>query len=162
MSPRMGAEAVDLEGRRTADASESLQGVCARPACQQLFARVVGPGRPAQFCDENCRREAQRERRAARTRLAHYERQVKQLRAYCAALDVSVDEIEDLETEATFLSAAIVRRAEDAVAESRGMARFLRDSDDSVAIAFVELLDAVTPIIAQSRTNPLPLSDPES
>lgn len=152
-------DTVDLNTRRVADTGEQLQGTCALPTCQKLFTRATGPGRPAIFCGEPCRRTAQRERRAVRARLAHHERQVQQLRALVAAYEPGAEEDGDVYADdLSFTTPAEIRRAEDAVAEGRGMAKFLRNSDDPISVAFVELLEAVAPVIDHGRGQELPLS----
>lgn len=157
MSDATAVGAVDLGARRQEVAGEKLQGTCARPTCQTLFTRQVGPGRPALFCGEECRRTAQRERRALRTRLAHHERQVQQLRSLVAAYDHGAEDDEMVEPPSNFLAPSDIRRAEDAVAQARVVARFLRDADDAVSTDFVSLLDAVTPVIEHGRRGQLPL-----
>lgn len=150
--------AVDLDARRAEDAGESLQGTCARPSCHKLFTRPTGPGRPALFCGDQCRRLAQRERRGLRTRLSHYERQVQHLRALVAAYEYGVEEDDTDEADLEFIAPGDVRRAEDAVAIARGMARFMKEADDPVSLAFVELVEAVGPVVDHGRGQKLPLS----
>ena len=157
MTGTAAARSLDLGARRAAGAGEDLQGTCARPTCHALFTRPTGPGRPALFCGDDCRRAAQRERRALRTRLAHYERQVQHLRSLVAAYEHGADDDETVEHGQEFMTPEEVRRAEDAVAEARGMARFMREVEDPVSIAFVELLDAVGPVVDHGRRQQLPL-----
>ena len=93
-----------------------------------------------------------------RTRLAHHERQVQQLRALVAAYEPGAEDGDSYEPDLEFMAPIDVRRAEDAVAEARGMAKFLKDSEDPVSIAFVDLLEAVVPVINHGRGQRLPLS----
>jgi hypothetical protein len=52
---------------------EELPDFCSRPACRRPFGRVVSPGRRQAYCSETCRRNAEKELRQARSRLAHFE-----------------------------------------------------------------------------------------
>lgn len=136
------------------EASEALQGTCARPGCSKLFTREAGPGRPAAFCSEECRRAAQRERRNLRRRLAHHEDQAQQLRLLVAAYERSVrsDNGPSEDGEDDLLAPDVVRAAEDAVVEMRGMVRFM-SSDSSPHLAeLMRFYEAVAPLVDYYRS----------
>ncbi|GAB7005239.1 hypothetical protein JCM18899A_27120 [Nocardioides sp. AN3] len=129
--------------------ADVLQGTCARPGCSTLFTRPSGAGRPASFCSELCRREAQTERRRLRRRLAHHEDQAQQLRLLVAAYERSAadDEDESAAETAEFLAPDVVRAAEDAVLEMRVMTRFITDESGPYAPELVRFYEAVAPLI---------------
>lgn len=147
------AKLTALAGGAESPAAETLQATCARPGCSVLFSRPTGPGRPAAFCGETCRRAAQRERRTFRRRLTHHEDQAQQLRLLVAAYERSVrgeeDAADDVDDE--FLSPEIARAAEDAVVEMRGMARFLTAEGGQHAGELLRFYEAVAPLIDHYR-----------
>src|SRR5262249_37739585 len=81
-----------IPGAGEESAPEQLQTTCANPKCSKLFTRSQGPGRPATFCGDECRRETQREHRKLRRRLKHLEGQVEQLRLLLASYERSAEE----------------------------------------------------------------------
>lgn len=154
------AKLTALTGGAESPAAETLQATCARPGCSVLFSRPAGPGRPAAFCGETCRRTAQRERRTLRRRLTHHEDQAQQLRLLVAAYERSVRGEQDAADNADdeFLSPEMVRAAEDAVVEMRGMARFLTAEGGQQAAELLRFYEAVAPLIDYYRdrsTTPL-------
>jgi len=96
---------------------------------------------------------AQRERRTFRSRLRHHEDQAQQLRILVAAYERSVRDEEDVvnEPDDEFLSPELVRVAEDAVVEMRGMARFLTAEGDQHAAELLRFYEAVAPLIDYYR-----------
>lgn len=139
----MGGEVVELVERREDLEGDALQATCANPRCDEQFLRPSGPGRRRDFHSEDCRRAAERDYRRLSARLDHYVRQADQMRARIAAyLRTSTDELV-----ASGPTAIEVEYARDAIAEVRGMVRFLRQSDDEWAQQLVKLHDAVAPLV---------------
>jgi hypothetical protein len=64
---------------------DDLPDFCSRPACRREFRRAVSPGRRQAYCSDTCRRNAEKELRQARSRLAHFEELVKMLRSDVAS-----------------------------------------------------------------------------
>lgn len=116
-------------------------GFCARPNCRKEFRRDDGPGRPAHYCSDLCRKNAAKERRTIAARLKHYERQVEQLRIDLAAFTGPIDGEGGDATEHVRLR----REAELAVSQASGAVQFVRGSDDPAAKQLCRLHDAVLP-----------------
>lgn len=148
----MSGDVVDLADRRNDSDVLVLQATCANPRCDEQFERELGPGRRKDFHNEECRRRAEQDRRRLMSRLEHYERQAEQMRAAIAAyVRTSSDEGHDAPSAAR-ASAADVQRAREAIAEVRGMTRFLRGHQDEFALELLKLFDAVEPLVSASRT----------
>lgn len=143
MAPRTAA-ARTAERARPTD-SQELPDYCARPACRRAFTRVVGPGRPQAFCSEVCRRSAERELRQAKSRLAHFEALVDQMRADVAAFSRTGTPEEADPTAGSSFEAR--RSALDAVHRVAGVLAFLERSDDPVARELSALHAAVLPVV---------------
>lgn len=143
------AKARSRSPRRPREESESqvLPDYCARPSCRQPFERVLGPGRPQAFCSEICRRSAEREARQLRSRLAHFEGLVQQLRIDLAGFNRGVDH--SAEGDAVTLEAR--RTAEDAITRVGGVLAFLGDSPEPLAQELRSLHDAVAPLVMADR-----------
>jgi hypothetical protein len=71
---------------------QDLPDFCSRPACRREFRRVVSPGRRQAYCSETCRRNAEKELRQAKSRLAHFEELVKMLRSDVAGFGRAADD----------------------------------------------------------------------
>jgi hypothetical protein len=132
----------DGESRHSVD-PEDLPDLCSRPKCRREFRRLVGPGRRQEYCSETCRRNAEKELRQARSRLAHFEQLVRVLRSDVATfgrpepgsgLDGGVVAMGD------------VRVAEAAVSRAEGVLVFADLSDPAVQ-ELRRLYEAVGPII---------------
>lgn len=119
---------------------------CARPLCREEFRRPAGPGRRQAYCSELCRRTAEKEVRQARSRLAHFEGVVEQLRTDVAAFGRSVDD--DVADEGR-TSNEQRRRAEDAVNRVGGILDFTRDSEEPMARELRDLYDAMAPLVGK-------------
>lgn len=126
--------------------TQELPDYCARPACRRAFTRVIGPGRPQAFCSEICRRSAEKELRQAKSKLAHFETLVEQMRIDVAAFSrTNPDEAEPGE-----LSVQSRRAAQDAVHRVAGVLAFLENSDDPLARELTALHTAVAPVVLAS------------
>ena len=125
--------------------SQELPDYCARPACRREFTRTVGPGRPQAFCSEVCRRSAERELRQAKSRLAHFETLVEQMRVDVAAFGRTAT-TDDAGPNAD-PSPEARRSAQDAVHRVAGVLAFLERSDDPIARELSALHAAVTPVV---------------
>ena len=130
--------------------SQELPDYCARPACRREFTRTVGPGRPQAFCSEVCRRSAERELRQAKSRLAHFETLVEQMRVDVAAFGrtASTDDAgpsADPSSEARQSAQAAVHRV-------AGVLAFLERSDDPIARELSALHAAVTPVVLAANS----------
>lgn len=124
----------------------SQQHTCANPRCDVQFQRRSGPGRRKDFHDDDCRRSAERDLRRTLALLEHHERQAEQLRARAAAyVRTNVDD----ETATTERTTAEKRRvAAEAVAEIRGMSRFLENHQGEFAGDLLRLYRAVEPLVS--------------
>jgi hypothetical protein len=123
---------------------ESLVDYCSRPNCRKEFRRIPKPGRPQEYCSEICRRAAEKELRQARSRLAHYEGLVQQLRIDVAAHgrpDVDQDDGGDVP-----MSLDARQQAENAVRRASGVLRFANPDDPAVQ-ELQQLYRAVAPIV---------------
>lgn len=144
----MSGDVVDFADRRDDDDIQLLEATCANPRCDEQFRRAVGPGRRKDFHSEDCRRDAEREHRRLESLLSHYERQAEQVRARIGAylrtnsgggIDVGP-------------SASELTRAREAVAEVRGMARFLPQHQGEFASELLALFEAVEPVLRAPTT----------
>jgi hypothetical protein len=117
-------------------------GFCARPRCRGEFRREDGPGRPAHYCSDLCRKNAAKERRQIAGRLRHFERQVEQLRIDLAAFTGPVDE----EMFDATQHLQVRREAELAVSQASGAVVFVRNSEEPAAQQLCRLYDAVAPL----------------
>jgi hypothetical protein len=125
-----------------------LEATCANPRCDEQFLRSVGPGRRKDFHSEECRRNAERDYRRMAGLLEHYNRQATQMRA---RIDAYLRTNCDDGVQSYGPSAAEVERARLAVAEVRGMARFLRNHEDEFAQDLLRLFEAVEPLVRSSQ-----------
>ena len=142
----MSGDVVGLAQHRDGE-TQDLQATCANPRCDEQFQRAVGPGRRKDFHSEECRRDAERDYRRLASFLEHYNRQAEQLRARITAyLRTNADD----EIGSFGPSAAEVDRAREAIAEVRGMARFLRNHEDEFAQELLRLFEAVEPLVRSS------------
>lgn len=122
------------------------QFTCANPRCDEQFIRTASRGRPKDFHSEDCRRAAERDLRRVQAQLAHHERQAEQLRARMGAyLRTASDEA--YPESGGGPSADEVQAAREAIAEVRGMARFLEGHQDEFARDLLNLFRAVDPLI---------------
>lgn len=143
----MSRDVVGLAEHRDDAEQQVLEATCANPRCDEQFRRAVGPGRRKDFHSEECRRNAERDFRRLTGLLEHYNRQAEQMRARIAAyLRTNGDE----EMDSSGPSAAEAERARLAVAEVRGMARFLRNHEDEFAQELLRLFEAVEPLVRSS------------
>lgn len=146
----MSGDLVDIADRRDGADVQVLQATCANPRCDEQFLRTVGPGRPKDFHSEECRRNAERDHRRMAGLLEHYERQAEQLRARAGAyIRTNRD---DAPSDVGGPSLAELGRAREAVAEVRGMARFLQNHQGEFAEDLLKLFEAVEPLVRSSRT----------
>jgi hypothetical protein len=125
-----------------------LEATSANPRCDEQFLRSVGPGRRKDFHSEECRRNAERDYRRLAGLLEHYNRQATQMRA---RIDAYLRTNGDDGVQSSGPCAAEVERARLAVAEVRGMARFLRNHEDEFAQDLLRLFEAVEPLVRSSQ-----------
>jgi hypothetical protein len=124
----------------------SQQFTCANPRCDTQFQRRPGPGRRKDFHDDECRRSAERDLRRTLALLEHHERQAEQLRARAAAyMRTNLDEADGPSPTVT---AEQRRLAAEAVAEVRGMSRFLENHQGEFAQDLLKLYSAVDPLVS--------------
>jgi len=140
----MSGDVVGLAEHRDDAEQQVLEATCANPRCDEQFRRAVGPGRRKDFHSEECRRSAERDFRRLEGLLEHYNRQAEQMRSRIAAY-LRTDRGEEIP--ASRPSAAEAERARLAVAEVRGMARFLRNHEDEFAQELLRLFEAVEPLV---------------
>lgn len=121
------------------------QATCANPRCDEQFMRTASRGRPKDFHSEECRRASERDLRRIQAQLAHHEQQAEQLRARTAAyLRTTVSGTESGPNEGP--SSEQMQAAREAIAEVRGMARFLDGHQDEFARDLLTLYRAVEPL----------------
>ncbi len=124
----------------------SQQFTCANPRCDAQFQRRPGPGRRKDFHDDDCRRSAERDLRRTLALLEHHECQAEQLRARAAAyVRTNLDEADGPSPAVT---AEQRRLAAEAVAEVRGMSRFLENHQGEFAHDLLKLYSAVEPLVS--------------
>ena len=126
-----------VDGEVPAADSEDLVHYCARPNCRKEFRRAGGPGRRRAYCNDFCRRQAEKELRQLQARLARFEALADQARADIAAHGRDDD------------AAPIdpMRAAEDALARVEGALVFAGQSPDPAAQELRRLYEAVAPVI---------------
>ncbi|GAC1525272.1 hypothetical protein [Nocardioides sp. Root140] len=122
------------------------QFTCANPRCDEQFIRTSARGRPKDFHSEDCRRAALRDLRRIMAQLAHHERQAEQLRARADAYLRTPAPDAEADTRGGPTSNEM-RTAREAIAEVRGMARFLEGHQDEFAGDLLNLFRAVEPLI---------------
>jgi hypothetical protein len=122
------------------------QFTCANPRCDEQFIRTASRGRPKDFHSEDCRRAAERDLRRIQAQLAHHERQAEQLRARVGAYLRTVPD-EDYPAANGGPSSEELREAREAIAEVRGMSRFLDGHQDEFAQDLLRLFRAVEPLV---------------
>ena len=132
------------------DETQELIDYCARPLCRAEFRRQAGPGRRQSYCSELCRRTAEKQARQTRSRLAHFEGVVEQLRTDVAAFGRSVDD--DAADEGT-TSIQERRRAENAVNRAGGILDFTPDAEEPLVRELRALYDAVAPLVGVTRVS---------
>ena len=142
MAPRTAA--VRTAERAKPTDSQELPDYCARPACRREFTRTVGPGRPQAFCSEVCRRSAERELRQAKSRLAHFETLVEQMRIDVAAFGRTAGAAE---ADTDGLTPQARRTAQDAIHRVAGVLAFVEHSDEPLARELSALHAAVAPVV---------------
>lgn len=121
------------------------QFTCANPRCDAQFQRRPGPGRRKDFYDDDCRRSAEGDLRRTVALLGHHERQTEQLRARAAAyVRTNLDEADGPSETVTMEQRRV---AADAVAEVRGMSRFLENHQGEFAADLLKLYRAVAPLV---------------
>lgn len=144
----MSGDVVDFADRRDDGELQVLEATCANPKCDEQFRRTVGRGRPKDFHSEDCRRNAEREHRRLVSLLNHYERQADQVRARIGAyLRTAGEDAVDVGPSVSDLA-----RAREAVAEVRGMARFLPQHQGEFASELLALFEAVEPVLGTRAT----------
>ena len=144
----MSGDVVDFADNRADGDFQVLEATCANPRCDEQFRRIVRPGRPKDFHSEDCRRSAEREQRRLAGLLSHYERQADQMRARIGAyLRTSGEDTGDAGP-----SASEVAQAHEAIAEVRGMARFLPQHQGEFAPELLKLFEAVEPLVRTPAT----------
>lgn len=120
---------------------ELLVAYCARPNCRARFERLVGPGRPKDYCSDDCRLAAHDEQRTLRSRLAHYEGVAEQIRTDIAAFGRSAGDGETGEP-----TERMLEHAAQAVARAEGLLRFAPESNPMTA-EMKDLVQALSPLL---------------
>lgn len=131
----------------------SLTCRCARPACRREFRREVTRGRPQLYCSETCRGNADREYRAARTVVAHYEDALELARADVAAFGRNPDSGDSGDSGVMTAGDrdAALATARETLAHARAVAEYAPAEDPRVRDVLRELVAAVHPILARAR-----------
>lgn len=124
----------------------SQQFTCANPRCDMQFQRRPGPGRRREFHHDDCRRDAERDLRRTLALLEHHERQAEQLKARAAAYVRTT--LGDDDASLPMVTEKQRRTAAEAVAEVRGMSRFLENHQGEFAADLLKLYRAVAPLVS--------------
>lgn len=138
MTPR---QLNSVSGTGRTPPGELLIAYCARPKCRAKFERPVGPGRPKDYCSDECRLIARDEQRTLRSRLAHYEGVTEQIRVDIAAFGRSPDE-----SEVAAQPEQMLREALDALVRAEGILRYAPDSNP-ITEDLRDLVAAVSPLL---------------
>lgn len=120
---------------------ELLVAYCARPKCRKRIERPAGPGRPKDYCSDECRLTARDEQRVLRSRLAHYESVIDQIRTDIAAFGRSAGDGESTES-----PDSVAQRAVNALLRAEGALRYAPDTDP-VTEDLRALAEAVAPLL---------------
>lgn len=142
----MSGDVVGIARRRDDAELLILEATCANPRCDEQFQRELGPGRRKDFHSEDCRRSAEQDRRKLASRLEHYERQADHMRARLAGYVRTAGDDGQTATDAR-PTADDLQRAREAIAEVRGMVRFLHGHQDEFAQDLLKLFQAVEPLV---------------
>ena len=118
---------------------------CANPRCDEQFTRSTGRGRPRYFHSDDCQRAAEADLRRTMAKQAHLEAELEQTRAIIATYKRIGSTTTAQSSPAT--DDAAIAKARDAVAELRGMSRFLARDDHEYAADLLNVLEAVQPVI---------------
>lgn len=137
---------IDLAARESLGLG-GQQFTCANPRCDEQFIRTSTRGRPKDFHDEDCRRAAERDLRRIQAQLNHHERQAEQLRARAGAYLRTTAEADADVAAGTGPTDEELRSAREAIAEVRGMSRFLEGHQDEFARDLINLFRAVEPLV---------------
>lgn len=139
-----GREVVELGAKHDELGLGSQQHTCANPRCDEEFDRLLTPGRPKDFHNEECRRSAERDLRRIRAKLRHHERQAEQLRARAGSYlrtNVEDGDVPDGPTDAQR------KAAREAVIRVSGIAWLLPRHEDEFAQELLRFFNAVEPVI---------------
>lgn len=141
---------VELRGEDSDDrvGLGAQQFTCANPRCDEQFLRTSSRGRPRDFHSEECRRAAERDLRRIEAQLAHHERQAEQLRGRAGSYLRTQGESSSAPAEPTDEQ---LQAAREAIAEVRGMARFLQGHQDEFARDLLRLFEAVEPLARRGQ-----------
>jgi hypothetical protein len=124
----------------------ALAARCARPACRREFQREVSRGRPQVYCSETCRGVADKEYRAARGVVTHYEDALNLARVDLAAFGRDTEK-----SEARVLTAAdqadALERARRVAEHARGAAEYAAAGDPRLRDVLQELVAAIAPVL---------------
>jgi hypothetical protein len=135
---------VPRPGDTLGDDTGGLVDYCARPVCRQEFRRRLARGRPQAYCSEGCRREAEKERRRAVSRLTHFQGLVEQHRVDVAAFGRGQGDPDDDVGDAR-------QAAREAMREAGGLLRAPLDPDNHYAQVLRELYTAVEALLDSAR-----------
>lgn len=139
-----GREVVELGAKHDELGLGAQQHTCANPRCDEEFVRLLAPGRPKDFHDEDCRRNAEKDLRRIRAKLKHHERQAEQLRARAGSyIRTTVDDADVVDGPTD----AQLQAARDAVLVVSGMVRFLPGHQGEFAKELLDLFNAVEPVV---------------
>lgn len=140
-----GQRVVELGDKQDEYGLGAQQHVCANPRCDVQFDRLLGPGRPKDFHDEDCRRSAEKDLRRILSQLAHYERQVATLKARAQSYVRTTVDDADLPAGPTTGQREAAR---DAIVKVSGMSRFLPNHQGEFAQDLLDLYSAVAPLVS--------------
>lgn len=115
---------------------------CSRPACRREFRRVLSPGRRQAYCSDTCRRNAEKELRQTKSRLAHFEDVVRMLRTDVATFGKAASR----DDQSSQPVAGQLRAAESALRRVEGVLVYADPSDPAIR-ELRRLFEAMAPLI---------------
>jgi hypothetical protein len=119
---------------------------CARPGCRGEFRRAVTAGRPQEYCNEFCRRQAEKELRRLKAKLSRYEALAAQTHTDIAAHGRAHER-----DDAQVAMGDEQRTAQDAVIKAEGILEVGTDEDAPYFRQLRSLFDAVAPFVTAAR-----------
>lgn len=122
---------------------EDLPDFCANPDCRREFRRSSGPGRPQEYCREQCRRDAERDLRRLHARQRRFENVLAQVHADIAAHGRTSD--------SPASQTPSLRAAEEALARAAAVAQYASEGDPRLLDELRNLLEHVSPVIRPAQ-----------
>jgi hypothetical protein len=133
-----------------ADSDFEVVEFCGRLSCRKPIVQAAGRGRRREFCNETCRRGADRDYKRARALVESHERNLRIFRHEVAAYGRRAESSEGYRTPED--DAQIQRDALAAVSRALAVVEFSGDPENRYLAELRRLLDAVGPLVAPTVT----------